>query len=119
MEMGEDEISVLDYKGLKDLRQTYLRNRVVSVFLLPQSYEMLNYRLENRGHTDEVVDAKRKAWKKELDKAFVCNYRVMNYDLDESTFLIENIVSSEKLARKNYDKMFDVFRKEIKDIINR
>ena len=78
MELGEDVVSVLDYKGLKDLRSTYFRKKVVSVFLLPPSYELLNYRLTSRGHTEDIIADKRLAWQDELDNAFKCTYRITN-----------------------------------------
>lgn len=95
-------ISVLlniDWQGAFHLFEI-LREKVVSVFILPPSMEELRLRLQRRNSDDEIEIERRLAEaQKEISKSNKYNYVIINDDLDKSVEEIKSILSKGMLKK--------------------
>lgn len=97
---GRDVLFDVDWQGAQQLRQSALRELVVSIFLLPPSIGELERRLYSRAADDEEVIARR------MSKAFdeishwaEYDYVLINDDLERCYSEIETIIAAERLRR--------------------
>ncbi|UIP91945.1 guanylate kinase [Wolbachia pipientis] len=95
-------ISVLlniDWQGAFHLFEI-LREKVVSVFILPPSMEELRLRLQKR-NSDDVSEIERRLSEaqKEISKSNKYDYVIFNDDLDKSVEEIKSIISKEMLKK--------------------
>ncbi|MFP3023492.1 MAG: guanylate kinase [Wolbachia sp.] len=95
-------ISVLlniDWQGAFHLFEI-LREKVVSVFILPPSMEELRLRLQKR-NSDDVSEIERRLSEaqKEISKSNKYDYVIVNDDLDKSIEEIKSILSKEMLKK--------------------
>ncbi|AGJ98665.1 Guanylate kinase [Wolbachia endosymbiont of Drosophila simulans wNo] len=95
-------ISVLlniDWQGAFHLFEI-LREKVVSVFILPPSMEELRLRLQKR-NSDDVSEIERRLSEaqKEISKSNKYDYVIVNDDLDKSVEEIKSILSKEMLKK--------------------
>lgn len=97
---GRDVLFDVDWQGAQQLRQSALRELVVSIFLLPPSIGELERRLYSRAADDEDVIARR------MSKAFdeishwaEYDYVLINDDLERCYSEIETIIAAERLRR--------------------
>ncbi|WP_343289178.1 guanylate kinase [Wolbachia endosymbiont of Encarsia formosa] len=95
-------ISVLlniDWQGAFHLFEI-LREKVVSVFILPPSMEELRLRLQRRNSDDEIEIERRLAEaQKEISKSNKYDYVIVNDDLDKSVEEIKSILSKGMLKK--------------------
>ncbi|TNK93522.1 guanylate kinase [Wolbachia endosymbiont of Leptopilina clavipes] len=95
-------ISVLlniDWQGAFHLFEI-LREKVVSVFILPPSMEELRLRLQRRNSDDEIEIERRLAEaQKEISKSNKYDYVIINDDLDKSVEEIKSILSKGMLKK--------------------
>lgn len=69
----------------------------VSIYLLPPSFSELRRRLSNRGtETPEVVERRMRKAESEVRQASHFDYIIVNYELDETTRLINAILDAER-----------------------
>ncbi|WP_265034163.1 guanylate kinase [Wolbachia endosymbiont (group B) of Phalera bucephala] len=95
-------ISVLlniDWQGAFHLFEI-LREKVVSVFILPPSMEELRLRLQRRNSDDEIEIERRLAEaQKEISKSNKYDYVIINDNLDKSVEEIKSILSKGMLKK--------------------
>lgn len=95
-------ISVLlniDWQGAFHLFEI-LREKVVSVFILPPSMQELRLRLQRRNSDDEIEIERRLAEaQKEISKSNKYDYVIINDDLDKSVEEIKSILSKGMLKK--------------------
>lgn len=95
-------ISVLlniDWQGAFHLFEI-LREKVVSVFILPPSMEELRLRLQRRNSDDEIEIERRLAEaQKEISKSNKYDYVIVNDDLDKSVEEIKSILNKERIKK--------------------
>ncbi|OAB82428.1 guanylate kinase [Wolbachia endosymbiont of Diaphorina citri] len=95
-------ISVLlniDWQGAFHLFEI-LREKVVSVFILPPSMEELRLRLQRRNSDDEIEIERRLAEaQKEISKSNKYDYVIINDNLDKSVEEIKSILNKERIKK--------------------
>lgn len=95
-------ISVLlniDWQGAFHLFEI-LREKVVSVFILPPSMEELRLRLQKRNSDDASEIERRLAEaQKEISKSHKYDYVIVNDDIDKSVEEISSILNKERLKK--------------------
>ncbi|MBR9982958.1 MAG: guanylate kinase [Wolbachia endosymbiont of Homalodisca vitripennis] len=93
-------ISVLlniDWQGAFHLFEI-LREKVVSVFILPPSMEELRLRLQRRNSDDEIeIERRLSEAQKEISKSNKYDYVIVNDDLDKSVEEIKSILKKKGL----------------------
>ena len=83
LEKGQSLLLDIDIQGAKQIMGSDLD--LVSIFIIPPSFEVLSQRLENRGTDSREVIAKRlKNAKLEMTQKDLYQYVVANDDLDEA-----------------------------------
>ncbi|MBT8408258.1 MAG: guanylate kinase [Alphaproteobacteria bacterium] len=97
---GTDVLFDIDWQGAQQIKESALRDHVLSIFLLPPSIEELRRRLISRGQdTDETIQRRmQKSWD-EISHWDSYNYVLINQDLDATEEQLKTIVSAERLRR--------------------
>ncbi|MAP24746.1 MAG: guanylate kinase [Rickettsiales bacterium] len=107
MRQGYDVLFDIDWQGAQTLIQED-RQRVVSVFILPPSLEVLADRLRARGQDDEdVINYRMGKALKEISHWAEYDYVVVNDDLDKALEDVKSILRSERLKRSRQQGLSD------------
>jgi len=117
---GKDVLFDIDWQGAQQIKNSALRDHVLSIFLLPPSIHELRRRLVSRGKDDAKVIEKRmkQSWD-EISHWDGYDYVLVNADLDRTEADLRNIVSAERLRRSQQPGLLDFVRKlqsEFKDL---
>ncbi len=98
---GRDVLFDVDWQGGQQLRNSPLREAVVSVFILPPSIAELERRLRARGQdSDEVVAGRMAKARDEISHWDAYDYVLINDDLDRCEREIRAILDAERLRRE-------------------
>jgi guanylate kinase len=96
---GEDVLFDIDWQGTQQLRES-ARDDVISIFILPPSYEELEQRLTGRGQDSEEVIRKRMAKASdEMSHWPEYDYVIVNDVIEESIQNVQAILKAERLRR--------------------
>lgn len=97
--VGEDVLFDIDWQGTQQLRES-ARDDVISIFILPPSYEELEKRLTGRGQDSEEVIRKRMAKaSNEMSHWPEYDYVIVNDVIEESIQNVQAILKAERLRR--------------------
>lgn len=97
---GRDVMFDIDWQGTQQIAQI-ARHDLVSVFILPPSYEELERRLRSRAEDPEEVILKRMAEaSSEMSHWGEYEYVIINKELDESLYRLQAILQAERLKRE-------------------
>jgi guanylate kinase len=101
IEHGCDVLFDIDWQGAQQIRNSPLKDNVLSIFLLPPSIAELANRLRSRGQDDATTIARRmqKSWD-EISHWDAYDYVLINDDLDRTEARLKTIVSAERLRRE-------------------
>lgn len=99
-EAGRDVLFDIDWQGAQQIKNSALRDGVLSIFILPPSIAELRRRLVMRGQDEEDVIAKRmvRSWD-EISHWDGYDYVLINDDLDATEERLRSIVTAERLRR--------------------
>ena len=107
MQQGYDVLFDIDWQGAQTLIQED-RQRVVSVFILPPSLEVLADRLRARGQDEkDVINYRMSKALKEISHWAEYDYVVVNDDLDKALEDVKSILRSERLKRSRQQGLSD------------
>jgi len=108
---GQDVLFDIDWQGAQQIKNSALRDHVLSIFLLPPSIAELRRRLESRGKDDAKTIEKRmlKSWD-EISHWDGYDYVLVNEDLDATEVSLRNIISAERLRRAQQPGLLDFVR---------
>ena len=100
LDAGRDVLFDVDWQGGQQLRNSALKDAVVSVFLLPPSIAELERRLRARAQDAEAVIARRMARARdEISHWDAYDYVLVNADLDACEADVRAILAAERLRR--------------------
>jgi guanylate kinase len=105
---GRDVLFDVDWQGARQLRQSPLKDDIVSVFILPPSVAELRRRLEARNQDAPETVAGRMA--KARDEIVHCpeyDFVIVNRDLDESERRLRSILWAERCRRERLTGLTD------------
>lgn len=99
-EAGRDVLFDIDWQGAQQIKNSAMRDGVLSIFILPPSIAELRRRLVMRGQDEENVIAKRmiRSWD-EISHWDGYDYVLINDDLDATEERLRSIVTAERLRR--------------------
>ena len=113
---GYDLLFDVDWQGGKQLKSSYLKNQLISVFILPPSLNELETRLSNRGQdSKEIIHNRMKQSFSEISHWNEYDYVLVNKSLKDTVKKLNDIVSEERLNRINRkitQKFVDKLEKE-------
>lgn len=93
---GQDVLMEIDYQGAQQVRKTF--PQVISIFILPPSYEQLEERLKQRGQDDQKTISRRLATvREEVSHVNEFDYVVINNELQEAIKDVKCIIRAERL----------------------
>ena len=101
VEAGCDVLFDIDWQGAQQIRNSPLKDNVLSIFLLPPSIRALRTRLESRGQDSAETIARRmqKSWD-EISHWDAYDYVLINDDLGTTETRLTTIVTAERLRRE-------------------
>ena len=111
---GQDFLFDIDWQGTQQLYQKD-RQDVVSVFILPPSFEALRSRLEARAQDSEaVIDGRMERARGEISHWAEYEYVVINDDVDECFVKVREILHAERMERTRQTGLIDFVRELIR-----
>ncbi|MFQ5622121.1 MAG: guanylate kinase [Paracoccaceae bacterium] len=98
---GRDVIFDVDWQGGQQIRNSSLRQSVVSIFILPPSIAELEARLTARGQDEaDVVEDRMARSYAEISHWAEYDYVLVNRDLDRCEAELQTILAAERLRRE-------------------
>lgn len=103
---GRDMLFDIDWQGAEQLREK-MRADIVSIFILPPTMHELKGRLRRRAEdTEEVIAARLRNARAEIERWRDYDYVVVNDDLDAAFAQVKAIVTAERLRRDRRPGLF-------------
>jgi guanylate kinase len=116
LDAGFDMLYSIDWQGALKLME-YKPSKIVSIFILPPSIEILEQRLRKRGsESEEVIQRRLKEAKSEISKYIFYDYLIVNDKIEDSLFKIQSIISAERsklIHLSNLSSLIDTLNEEI------
>ena len=111
---GKDVLFDIDWNGSKQIKGLKLKNKLISIFILPPNIKTLRDRLSNRDMKDKLILKERmNQFKNDVLHWKEYDYVVINNDLEKCYKVIMSIIDCEKRGKKF---LFD--QNEIKERIS-
>ena len=106
LNQGKNVIFDIDWQGTEQILKCKLEYKLITIFILPPSKEVLYERLSNRDMKDKlIVEERMKQFDKDLLHWKNYNYVVINDDLNQCYNKITNILETELNNKKSdYNK---------------
>ena len=106
LEKGKDIIFDIDWQGTEQIKNSKLNYKLITIFILPPSKEVLYERLSNRDMKDKlIVDERMKQFDQDILQWKNYDYVVINDELKTCYNKIIKILESELNNKKSdYDK---------------
>jgi guanylate kinase len=106
---GRDLVLDIDVQGAAQVAKM---PEAVSIFILPPSREVLEFRLRNRSHTEhmdseEVIRRRLEGARKEIENYRNYDYIIVNDRLEQSIAQLKAIVAAERLKRSEAEPSAD------------
>jgi len=112
---GKDVLFDIDWNGSKQMKRLKLKNKLISIFILPPNIKTLRDRLSNRDMKDKLILKERmNQFKNDVLHWKEYDYIVINNDLEKCYKAIMSIIDCEKKG-KNF--LFD--QNKIKEKISK
>ncbi len=110
LKQGRDVLFDVDWQGTQQLAEN-AHEDLVSVFILPPSFEELEKRLHNRAQdSDEVVQKRMAMAASEMSHWDEFDYVIVNEDVEISVARVEAILAAERLKRDRQAGLGDFVR---------
>jgi guanylate kinase len=111
LEAGRDVVFDIDWQGGQQVRNSVLRNDVVSIFVLPPSIAELERRLQSRGQdSPEVIAGRMEKSRDEISHWAEYDYVLVNRDINQCEQEIMAIITAERLRRDRQLGLTDLVR---------
>ena len=101
LSQGKDVLFDIDWQGSEQIKKIKLRNKLISIFILPPNIKTLRDRLSNRDMKDKLILKERMSqFKKDVLHWKEYDYVVINNDLEKCYQAIMSIIDCEKKGKK-------------------
>ena len=98
---GKDVLFDIDWNGSKQMKELKLKNKLISIFILPPNIKTLRDRLSNRDMKDKLILKERmNQFKNDVLHWKEYDYTVINNDLEKCYKAIMSIIDCEKKGKK-------------------
>ena len=98
---GKDVLFDIDWNGSKQMKELKLKNKLISIFILPPNIKTLRDRLSNRDMKDKLILKERmNQFKNDALHWKEYDYIVINNDLEKCYEVIMSIIDCEKKGKK-------------------
>ena len=101
LSQGKNVLFDIDWQGSEQLKKLKLRNKLISIFILPPNIKTLRDRLSNRDMRDKLILKERMSqFKSDVLHWKEYDYVVINNDLEKCYQAIISIIDCEKKGKK-------------------
>ena len=101
LSQGKDVLFDIDWQGSKQIKKIKLKNKLISIFILPPNIKTLRDRLSNRDMKDKLILKERmNQFKNDVLHWKEYDYIVINNDLEKCYKAIMSIINCEKKGKK-------------------
>lgn len=108
IEAGQDVLFDVDWQGGQQIRNSPLRESVVSIFILPPSIAELENRLRNRGQdSEEVIQERMRKSRDEISHWAEYDYVLVNENLAQCESQLKSIIQAERLRRDRRPQLME------------
>ena len=98
---GKDVLFDIDWQGSEQIKRLKLKNKLISIFILPPNIKTLRDRLSNRDMKDKLILKERmNQFKNDVLHWKEYDYVVINNDLEKCYQAIMSIIDCEKKGKK-------------------
>ena len=98
---GKDVLFDIDWNGSKQMKRLKLKNKLISIFILPPNIKTLRDRLSNRDMKDKLILKERmNQFKNDVLHWKEYDYIVINNDLEKCYKAIMSVIDCEKKGKK-------------------
>jgi guanylate kinase len=112
IEQGQDVLFDVDWQGGQQIRNSTLRDAVVSVFILPPSIAELEARLRARGQdTPEIVAERMAKSRDEISHWAEYDYVLINQNLPQCEAELRAVIAAERLRRDRRPELVGLVRR--------
>ncbi len=105
--IGKDIILEIEWQGAQQIRK--LVPDVISIFVLPPSYQTLESRLADRGDGDDSIERRMSEAKTEISHYNEYDYLVINDDIEIALGELTTIINACKHGYQQQKACFDAF----------
>ena len=101
LSQGKDVLFDIDWQGSEKIKKLRLKNKLISIFILPPDIKTLRDRLSNRDMKDKLILKERMSqFKNDVLHWKEYGYVLINNDLEKCYQAIMSIIDGEKKGRK-------------------
>ena len=101
LSQGKDVLFDIDWQGSEQIKRLKLKNKLISIFILPPNIKTLRDRLSNRDMKDKLILKERmNQFKNDVLHWKEYDYIVINNDLEKCYKAIMSIIDCEKKGKK-------------------
>ena len=101
LSQGKDVLFDIDWQGTEQIKRLKLKNKLISIFILPPNIKTLRDRLSNRDMKDKLILKERmNQFKNDVLHWKEYDYIVINNDLEKCYQAIMSIIDCEKKGKK-------------------
>ena len=101
LSQGKDVLFDIDWQGTEQIKRLKLKNKLISIFILPPNIKTLRDRLSNRDMKDKLILKERmNQFKNDVLHWKEYDYIVINNDLEKCYKAIMSIIDCEKKGKK-------------------
>ena len=101
LSQGKDVLFDIDWQGTEQIKKLELKNKLISIFILPPNIKTLRDRLSNRDMKDKLILKRRMSqFKDDVLHWKEYDYVVINNDLEKCYQAIMSIIDCEKKGKK-------------------
>ena len=101
LSQGKDVLFDIDWQGTEQIKKLKLKNKLISIFILPPNIETLRDRLSNRDMKDKLILKRRMIqFKDDVLHWKEYDYVVINNDLEKCYQAMASIIECEKKGKK-------------------
>ena len=101
LSQGKDVLFDIDWQGSKQIKRLKLKNKLISIFILPPNIKTLRDRLSNRDMKDKLILKERMSqFKNDVLHWKEYDYVVVNNDLEKCYQAVKSIIDCEKKGKK-------------------
>ena len=103
LSQGKDVLFDIDWQGSEQIKGLKLKNKLISIFILPPNIKTLRNRLSNRDMKDKLILEERMSqFKSDVQHWKEYDYIVINNDLEKCYQVIMSIIDCEKKEKNFY-----------------
>ncbi len=119
LNQGDNVLFDIDWQGTKQIKDKKINFKIISIFVLPPSKQVLYDRLSNRDMKDKLIASERmKEFYKDLKHWVDYDFVVINDDLEKCYQEISEIINDFQKFENSYFKKKIIIEKHVKKLLS-